>query len=121
MQGVRGSPFDYNVPALLEVSMRMRTLAAVVVSVVLSLHAQAQSQELSKTVKEFVRVDTPKVVLTHVRMIDGTGAPAVDDQNVVIEAGKITAIQKGADVPAADGNTVLDLRGYTVMPGIVGM
>jgi imidazolonepropionase-like amidohydrolase len=54
-------------------------------------------------------------------VIDGTGAPAVDDQNVVIEAGKITAIQKGADVPAAEGTTVLDLRGYTVMPGIVGM
>ena len=101
--------------------MRMRTLAAVVVSFVLSLYTQAQSPELSKTVKEFVRVGTPKVVLTHVRVIDGTGAPAVDDQNVVIEAGKITAIQKGADVPAAEGTTILDLRGYTVMPGIIGM
>ena len=101
--------------------MRLRTLASVVVSFVLSLHAHAQSPELSKTVKEFVRIGTPSVVLSHVRVIDGTGAAAVDDQNVVIEAGKITAIQKGADVPAADGNTVLDLRGYTVMPGIVGM
>jgi imidazolonepropionase-like amidohydrolase len=101
--------------------MRLRTLAAVLVSFVLSPHTQAQSPELSKTVKEFVRVGTAKVVLTHVRVIDGTGAPAVDDQNVVIEAGKITAIQNGADVPAADGTTVLDLRGYTVMPGIVGM
>jgi imidazolonepropionase-like amidohydrolase len=101
--------------------MRLRTLAAVLVSLLLSLLTHAQSPELSKTVKEFVRVGTPKVVLTHVRVIDGTGAPAVDDQNVVIEAGKITAIQKGADVPAADGTTVLDLRGYTVMPGIVGM
>ena len=89
--------------------MRLRTLA--VVSFVLSLYTQAQSPELSKTVKEFVRVGTPKVVLTHVRVIDGTGAPAVDDQNVVIEAGKITAIQKGADVPAAEGTTILDLRG----------
>jgi imidazolonepropionase-like amidohydrolase len=101
--------------------MRLRTLAAVLVSLLLSLHTQAQSPELSKTVKEFVRVGTPRVVLTHVRVIDGTGAPAVDDQNVAIEAGKITAIQKGADVPAADGTTVLDLRGYSVMPGIVGM
>jgi imidazolonepropionase-like amidohydrolase len=81
----------------------------------------AQSPELSKTVQQFVRVQAPKVVLTHVRIIDGTGAPAVDDQNVVVEGGKITAIQKGADVAAAEGVTVLDLRGYTVMPGIVGM
>jgi imidazolonepropionase-like amidohydrolase len=56
-----------------------------------------------------------------VRIIDGTGAPAVEDQNVVIEAGKITAIQQGADVAAAEGTTVLDLHGHTVIPGIVGM
>jgi imidazolonepropionase-like amidohydrolase len=83
--------------------------------------ALAQPPELSKTVKEYVRAQSPKVVLTHVRVIDGTGAPAVEDQNVVIEAGKISAIQKGADVSTADGTTVLDLRGRTVMPGIVGM
>ncbi len=80
-----------------------------------------QNAELSKSVREFVRVGTPKVVLTHVRVVDGTGAPAVEDQNVTIEAGKIAAIQPGADLPAADNTTVLDLHGYTVMPGIVGM
>jgi len=85
------------------------------------LPVAAQIPELSKGVKQFVRVDAPKVVLTHVRVIDGTGAAAVEDQNVVIESGKISALQKGADVTAATGLTVLDLHGYTVMPGIVGM
>jgi imidazolonepropionase-like amidohydrolase len=85
------------------------------------LPLSAQIPELSKSVKQFVRVDAPKVVLTHVRVIDGTGAAAVEDQNVVIEGGKISALQKGADVTAAAGMTVLDLHGYTVMPGIVGM
>jgi imidazolonepropionase-like amidohydrolase len=61
------------------------------------------------------------VVLTHVRVIDGTGKPAVDDQNVVIEAGKISVIQPGKDVVSENGVTALDLRGHTVMPGIVGM
>ena len=74
--------------------MRLRTLAAVLVSFVLSLHGQAQSPELSKAVKEFVRVGTPKVVLTHVRVIDGTGAAAIDDQNVVIVAEKSRRSQK---------------------------
>ncbi len=58
---------------------------------------QAQPSELSKAVKEFVRVDASKVVLTHVRVIDGTGAPAMEDQNVLIEDGRIAAIQKGAE------------------------
>jgi imidazolonepropionase-like amidohydrolase len=72
-------------------------------------------------VQEFISVQASKVVLTHVRIIDGTGAPAVEDQNIVIESGKITAIEKGADIVAAKGTTVLDLREYTVIPGIVGM
>ena len=101
--------------------MALRILSHGCALLLLSLTASAQNPELSKTVKEFVRVQAPKAVLTHVRIIDGTGAPAVEDQNVVIEAGKITAIEKGADVSAAEGATVLDLRGYTVMPGIVGM
>jgi len=94
---------------------------AVLAGFVAFLCAAAQTPERGKSVKPFVRVDAPKVVLTHVRVIDGTGAPAVDDRNVVIEGGKIAAIQPGADVAAAAGTTVLDLRGATVMPGIVGM
>ena len=100
--------------------MRFRLLAVPAVLVCLS-SATARTSETSKAVKPFVRVDAPTVVLTHVRVIDGTGAAAVDDQNVVIEGGRISAIQKGADVAAAAGTTVLDLRGDTVMPGIVGM
>ena len=86
-----------------------------------SLLSLAQQPSLSPEVQKYVRVHGEKIVLAHVRVIDGTGKPAVDDRNVVIQAGKITAIQPGADVPAAAGTTVLDLRGYSVMPGIVGM
>ena len=87
----------------------------------LSVTTLAQQPTLSKTVQEYVRVQSPKVILTHVRIIDGTGAPAADDQNIVIESGKIAAIQEGAGVAASPNVAVLDLRGYTVMPGIVGM
>lgn len=89
--------------------------------VLLASAVMAQTPQLSKSVQPFVRVQAPKIVLTHVRVIDGTGAPAVEDRNIVIEAGKITAIEPGADVAKADGATVLDLRGHSVMPGIVGM
>jgi len=85
------------------------------------LPATAQSPELSAAVKPFLRVSAPRVVLTHVRVIDGTGAPAIEDQNIVIEGGRISAVEKGADLSSFAGTTVLDLRGYTVIPGIVGM
>jgi imidazolonepropionase-like amidohydrolase len=87
----------------------------------LPLWANAQqAASLSPLVQKYVRVNTPRVVLEHVRVIDGTGRPPVEDQNVVIEQGKITAVQPGSDA-LAEGTTILDLRGYTVMPGIVGM
>jgi imidazolonepropionase-like amidohydrolase len=88
---------------------------------VLAQQVASASAQLSKEVLKYVRVRSPKVVLTHVRIIDGTGRAAVEDQNVVIEGGKITAIQQAADVAKAKDTEVLDLRGYSVMPGIVGM
>src|SRR5437868_6216632 len=72
----------------------------------------------AKTVADYLRVSTPRVVLSHVRVIDGTGRAAVDDRNVTIDHGKITAIDAGADVAPADGTTVIDGRGKSVMPGI---
>ncbi len=87
---------------------------------VVPLAAQS-APPLSPLTQKYVRVNSPRVILAHVRVIDGAGNPAVDDQNVVIEAGKIAAIVPGADVPKTDGVVSLDLRGYSVMPGIVGM
>ena len=101
--------------------MRRRVPMAVFVLCCFADSLLGQGSELSKEVKQYVKVDTPRVVLMHVRVIDGTGAPAVEDQNVVIEEGKIASVEKGADVSATVGVTVLDLRSYTVMPGIVGM
>lgn len=72
-------------------------------------------------VRKYLRVGTPRVILEHVRIIDGTGAAPVPDQNISIADGKITAISPGADEPPREGTTVLDLKGYSVMPGIVGM
>jgi len=87
----------------------------------LLLPVAGQTAELSPAVKQFVRTNAAKVVLTHVRVIDGTGAAGVDDQNVVIEGGKIVAVGNAVEVPVVAGTMVMDLRGYTVMPGIVGM
>ena len=81
----------------------------------------AETLKLSPEVQAFVRVQAPTVVLAHVRVIDGTGKPAVDDQNVVIEHGKITRIESGHTTSPGPDTTVLEMQGYTVMPGIVGM
>jgi len=80
--------------------------------------AQA-SPTLAAEVRQYVSVDAPVVALTHVRVIDGTGAPARVDQTVVIERGVIRAVGGAASVAVPAGAHVVDLGGRSVMPGLV--
>jgi imidazolonepropionase-like amidohydrolase len=88
--------------------------------VLLLLSVGLQAQTLSPEVQKFVRVNAPLIALTHVRVIDGTGATPIDDRTVMIRQGKIESITDSAAAPPKDAQ-VLDLRGYSVIPGLVGM
>jgi hypothetical protein len=46
--------------------------------------------------REYIRFDAPVIALTHIRVIDGTGARPIDDANLVISNGKIQAIGNAA-------------------------
>lgn len=72
-------------------------------------------------VRDFVSVDAPVVALTHVRVVDGTGAPAREDQTIVLEDGRIRAVGPAARMRLPDGARVLELRGHTVIPGLVSL
>jgi len=74
---------------------------------------------LSPAVRAFVSVDAPVVALTHVRVIDGTGAPAKADQTLIIRDGLIAAVGDAATTVVPAGARVLDLTGRTVLPGFV--
>lgn len=95
----------------------MRKLVA---ALVLLLPTFALTQ-LSPEVKAFVTVDSPTIILTHVRVIDGTGAAPKDDQTIVIANGRIQSVSDTAKAAVPGDAKILDLRGYTVIPGLVGM
>jgi imidazolonepropionase-like amidohydrolase len=76
---------------------------------------------LSTDARDFVSVSDPVVVLSHVTVIDGTGAPPRQDQTMVIKDGRIADVGPAASVAAPAGARVMDLTGKTVIPGIVGM
>lgn len=80
----------------------------------------AGAQALSPEVQAYVKVSAPVVALTHVRVIDGTGAPPKEDQTVVIANGRIASVGDGA-AAVPKGAQVLDLHGDTAIPGLVGM
>ena len=98
----------------------MRKLASLVVCC-LVLADLALGQTLSPQVRGFVKVDAPVVALAHVRVIDGTGAAAREDQTVVISKGKIELVSDAASASVPKDAQVLDLHGYSVIPGLVGM
>ncbi len=100
--------------------MRKAFGPALFVLILVGLQAQTP-QPLSPAVKAFVTVDAPLVALVHVRVIDGTGAPAREDQTVLLSGGKIQALGDAASTAVPAGAFVIDGRGKTVLPGLVGM
>jgi imidazolonepropionase-like amidohydrolase len=102
--------------------LRLAVLILTLASLSSSARAYAQRADaLGPQVRKYLSVSTPNVILEHVQIIDGTGAAPSPDQNIHIAAGKITAISPGADQPPSEGTTIINLRGHSVMPGIVGM
>lgn len=81
----------------------------------------AQRPTLTSQVKQYVAVDTPIVALTHVRVIDGTGAAPREDQTLILRDGNIVALGTAAATKVPDGALVMDLTGTSVIPGLVMM
>jgi imidazolonepropionase-like amidohydrolase len=87
----------------------------------LSIFTSAVAQGPTPERQQFIRVEAPVIALTHVRVIDGTGAAPLEDQTIVITGGKITAISPSASAKVESTAQILDLKGYSVLPGLVGM
>lgn len=72
-------------------------------------------------VRQFFAFEPGPVALTHVRVIDGTGAAPLEDQTLLIEGGRIAALGPAATVAIPAGVRVIDRTGDSVIPGLVGM
>src|ERR1041384_119329 len=97
--------------------MRFTTALLLLLTICGATFAQGPQSDL----KQFIRVDSNVVALTHVRIVDGTGAAPTEDQTILIADGKITEIHPSKDGQVKEGVNTLDLNGYTVLPGLVGM
>ncbi len=58
----------------------------------LTLGAQPPQNRLLPGIQPFVSTDAPVIALVHVRVIDGTGAAPAEDQTIIIDHGKIAAV-----------------------------
>jgi len=67
----------------------------------------------------FIKINAPVVALTHVRVIDGTGAAPRENQTLVMSGGNISAVGPASSVTVPAGATTIDLTGKSVVPGFV--
>jgi enamidase len=81
--------------------------------------AAAQRPTISLNLRQYVGVDTAIVALTHVRVIDGTGARPLENQTLIIQGGNIAELGNAAAVTVPAGAQVIDLSGKSVIPGLV--
>jgi imidazolonepropionase-like amidohydrolase len=79
----------------------------------------AAMPNLSAQVQAYVAHAQPLLAITHVRVIDGNGTRAKEDQTVLLRDGRIAAVGRHVDVPKEA--TVIDGSGQTLIPGLVGM
>src|SRR6058998_1742032 len=99
--------------------MPLTTLRALGATLLVPASLVAQRPTLSAAVKQYVAVDTPVVALTHVRVIDGTGAAPKEDQTLIIRDGNILVVGPARSTRVPDVAQVMDLTGKSVIPGLV--
>ncbi len=61
------------------------------------------------------------IALTHITLIDGTGRPPLENATLVLRDGRVETVANAAEwqPPAGEPMNVLDLRGQTVLPGLI--
>lgn len=99
----------------------MRLTRLLMSATVIGSSAAAQAPTLSPAVRAFVTVSEPVVALTNVTIIDGTGAAPRARQTILLRDGKIAEVGPASSVRAPAEARTIDLRGKTVIPGLVGM
>src|SRR5215813_3640974 len=101
--------------------MRITSTCLLLFALSLNCFAQGPQNDLQQLIRIQADARAPRIALTHVRIVDGTGAPALEDQIILIEGGQNKNIGPTSSTKIPEETQILDLKGYTVLPGLVGM
>jgi hypothetical protein len=108
---------ETHVRSLLSTALALTVLTPVSVSA----QERPAQEEPASPLAPYVSVEAGSLALTHARLLDGTGAEARDDQTILIEGDRITAVGPTAEIDLPEGVQVLDLAGHTLIPGLVSL
>ncbi len=98
----------------------LAAMAVVLASTISAAPVLAPPAAPGPDVQQFVHVPAGQIAITHLRIVDGTGAAPVEDQTLLIDGSKIAAVQP-ASMPIPARYRLIDGSGETALPGLVGM
>jgi imidazolonepropionase-like amidohydrolase len=79
----------------------------------------ANAQNFRQMYSRFISDSADVTAFTDAIVIDGTGAPSMDHQTVIIKNGLITQIGKSGDIKIPKEAMVINCSGKTIIPGMV--
>lgn len=82
---------------------------------------QNQSIKLSDSILPYINYHEDLMAFTNATIIDGTGNGIAKNQTLIIENGIFKSVGNSAEIEISENATIINLKGKTVIPGIVGM
>ncbi|WP_298550850.1 MULTISPECIES: amidohydrolase family protein [Flavobacteriaceae] len=80
-----------------------------------------ERKELNQNILNYVKYNSDVLALTNVTVFDGKGNPAKENQTLIVENGHFQAIGQSSKIDIPKGATTINLKGKTIIPGIVGV
>lgn len=103
--------------------MRIKPFNSYAVCILIScfMGVNSWAQPFAGSVKNFIKVQSPTIALTHAKIIDGTGGPVKEQQTIIIQNGMISALGNTGSVAIPSDAKVIDCSGKSIIPGMVMM
>ncbi len=117
---IRNVVHYYALPINPAITMKRLLLSLLALCALTVLTVQAQ-ESFSEDVDRLIDYHQGLVALENVTLFDGTGAAALTDQTVIINAGTIQEVGSSSTLNVPEGAIRVDLKGHTVTPGLVGL
>lgn len=80
-----------------------------------------ENYHVSDSLKKYIAFDQKQIALTNATVVDGTGGAIKTGQTIIIAHGYIKDIGDKEEVRIPAGSTIIEAKGKTIIPGIVGV
>ncbi len=80
-----------------------------------------KSIKLSDSLKPYIKYNKDLLAFTNATIVDGTGKSIKQNQTVIIENGIFKDMGNDTDIKVPQNAKTINLKGKTIIPGIVGM